>query len=93
MTPAAAIYSSTTRCGPICARGPAAPGAARGLDAKNPARRYADVINEALKAKPADTAITTHGLPRQLPSHLISEGGYEPVAEILLGQLNYDGYS
>ena len=22
----------------------------------------------------------------------ISEGGYEPVAEILLGQLNYDGY-
>ena len=25
-------------------------------------------------------------------STLISEGGYEPVAEILLGKLNYDGY-
>jgi 5-methyltetrahydropteroyltriglutamate--homocysteine methyltransferase len=23
---------------------------------------------------------------------LISEGGYEPVAEMLLGELDYDGY-
>jgi 5-methyltetrahydropteroyltriglutamate--homocysteine methyltransferase len=50
------------------------------------------VITEALKAKPADMAITTHVCRGNFRSTWISEGGYEPVAEILLGQLNYDGY-
>jgi len=65
---------------------------ARGLDANNLAQQYADVINEALQAKPADMAITTHVCRGNFRSTWISEGGYEPVAEILLGQLNYDGY-
>ena len=50
------------------------------------------MINQALKAKPADMAITTHVCRGNFRSTWISEGGYEPVAEILLGQLNYDGY-
>jgi 5-methyltetrahydropteroyltriglutamate--homocysteine methyltransferase len=37
-------------------------------------------------------AITTHVCRVNFRSTWISEGGYEPVAEILLGQLNYDGY-
>jgi len=37
-------------------------------------------------------AITTHICRGNFRSTWISEGGYEPVAEILLGDLNYDGY-
>jgi 5-methyltetrahydropteroyltriglutamate--homocysteine methyltransferase len=66
--------------------------AARGLDAGNLAQQYARVINQALKAKPADMAITTHVCRGNFRSTWISEGGYEPVAEVLLAQLDYDGY-
>jgi 5-methyltetrahydropteroyltriglutamate--homocysteine methyltransferase len=64
----------------------------RGLDADNLARDYARVINAALEGKPADMVITTHVCRGNFRSTWISEGGYEPVAETLLGKLNYDGY-
>jgi 5-methyltetrahydropteroyltriglutamate--homocysteine methyltransferase len=76
----------------LCSEDQLRQAAARGLDAKNLAHRYARVINAALEAKPADMAITTHVCRGNFRSTWISEGGYEPVAEILLGQLNYDGY-
>ena len=53
---------------------------------------YARVINTALEAKPADLTITTHVCRGNFRSTWISEGGYEPVAETLLGKVNYDGY-
>jgi 5-methyltetrahydropteroyltriglutamate--homocysteine methyltransferase len=53
---------------------------------------YADVTNRALKAKPADMVVTTHVCRGNFRSHWISEGGYEPVAELLLGGVDYDGY-
>ncbi|HYZ45870.1 MAG TPA: cobalamin-independent methionine synthase II family protein [Xanthobacteraceae bacterium] len=53
---------------------------------------YARVINKALEAKPADMTITTHVCRGNFRSTWISEGGYEPVAETLLGKVNYDGY-
>jgi 5-methyltetrahydropteroyltriglutamate--homocysteine methyltransferase len=53
---------------------------------------YAGVINAALAAKPADMTITTHVCRGNFRSTWISEGGYEPVAETLLGKVNYDGY-
>jgi 5-methyltetrahydropteroyltriglutamate--homocysteine methyltransferase len=65
---------------------------ARGLNADRLASDYARVINKALEAKPADMTITTHICRGNFRSTWISEGGYEPVAETLLGQLNYDGY-
>src|SRR5690606_2750466 len=43
-------------------------------------------------AKPADMTITTHLCRGNFRSSWISEGGYEPVAEILLAELGYDGY-
>lgn len=54
--------------------------------------RYAQVINDALSVKPADMVITTHVCRGNFRSSFVSEGGYEPVAETLLAQLNYDGY-
>jgi len=36
--------------------------------------------------------ITTHVCRGNFRSTLVSEGGYEPVAELLFGSVNYDGY-
>jgi 5-methyltetrahydropteroyltriglutamate--homocysteine methyltransferase len=64
----------------------------RGLTAERLALDYAGVINRALKGKPADMVITTHVCRGNFRSTWISEGGYEPVAEVMLGNLGYDGY-
>ena len=64
----------------------------RGLNADRLQQDYARVINGALEGKPADMTVTTHVCRGNFRSTWISEGGYEPVAEIMLGQLNYDGY-
>jgi 5-methyltetrahydropteroyltriglutamate--homocysteine methyltransferase len=53
---------------------------------------YAEMTNKALKAKPADMVVTTHVCRGNFRSHWISEGGYEPVAELLLGGVDYDGF-
>ncbi len=64
----------------------------RGLDAARLAQDYARVINQALEGKPADMVVTTHVCRGNFRSTWISEGGYEPIAEIMLGELKYDGY-
>ncbi len=64
----------------------------RGLNADRLQQDYARVINAALEGKPADMVITTHVCRGNFRSTWISEGGYEPVAETMLGKLNYDGY-
>ncbi len=64
----------------------------RGLNADRLAADYGRVINTALDGKPADMVVTTHVCRGNFRSTWIAEGGYEPVAETLLGKLNYDGY-
>ncbi len=53
---------------------------------------YARVTNAALKDKPADMAITMHSCRGNFRSTWIAQGGYEFVAEQLLGKTNLDGY-
>ena len=53
---------------------------------------YARMINTAIGGRPADMVITTHVCRGNFRSTWISEGGYEPVAEMLLGALEVDGY-
>jgi methionine synthase II (cobalamin-independent) len=53
---------------------------------------YRDMINHAIKGRPADMTLTTHVCRGNFRSTWISEGGYEPVAELLLGDTDYDGY-
>src|SRR4029450_4515914 len=53
---------------------------------------YARIINYALAEKPADMVISTHVCRGNFRSTWISSGGYEPVAEVMLGGTNYDGY-
>ena len=64
----------------------------RGEDVDRLPGIYAQVINTALKSKPADMVITTHVCRGNFRSTWISEGGYEPVAERLLAGIDYDGY-
>ena len=65
----------------------AEPGPAGGLQ-----EIYARIINYAIAEKPADMVITTHVCRGNFRSTWISSGGYEPVAEVMLGGTNYDGY-
>lgn len=64
----------------------------RGLDPDSLQPAYRDMINHALAAKPDDMYVTTHVCRGNFRSTWISEGGYEPVAETLLAETNYDGY-
>jgi 5-methyltetrahydropteroyltriglutamate--homocysteine methyltransferase len=64
----------------------------RGLDVGHLQETYTRTINKALEGKPADMTITTHVCRGNFRSTFISSGGYEPVAESLLGRCNYDGY-
>jgi 5-methyltetrahydropteroyltriglutamate--homocysteine methyltransferase len=53
---------------------------------------YRDMINHAIKGHPADLTVTTHVCRGNFRSTWISEGGYEPVAKVLLADTEYDGY-
>ena len=65
---------------------------ARGEDADAIKETYARMINYAIAERPSDMTITTHVCRGNFRSTWIASGGYEPVAEILLGGTNYDGY-
>jgi 5-methyltetrahydropteroyltriglutamate--homocysteine methyltransferase len=65
---------------------------ARGDDPDSLPARYARVTNEALAGRPADMIVTMHSCRGNFRSTFIAQGGYEPVAERLLGEVEIDGY-
>jgi 5-methyltetrahydropteroyltriglutamate--homocysteine methyltransferase len=65
---------------------------ARGDDADALPKRYARLTNAALHGKSADMAITMHSCRGNFRSTFIASGGYEFVAEQLLGHTGLDGY-
>jgi 5-methyltetrahydropteroyltriglutamate--homocysteine methyltransferase len=64
----------------------------RGDDPDALPQRYARLTQLALDGKPADMAITMHSCRGNFRSTFIASGGYEFVAEQLLGKTNLDGY-
>jgi 5-methyltetrahydropteroyltriglutamate--homocysteine methyltransferase len=56
------------------------------------ARISARLINDAIKARPADMAVCIHLCRGNYQSSWLSEGGYDPIAEILLGEIAVDGF-
>jgi len=64
----------------------------RGDDPDSLPRRYAHLTNAALEGKPADMSITMHSCRGNFRSTFIASGGYDFVAEQLLGNTNLDGY-
>ncbi len=76
----------------LCSDVELAKAAERGINTDRLAERYAQLINASIAEKPDDMVITTHVCRGNFRSTWISSGGYEPVAEQLLGVVNYDGY-
>ena len=64
----------------------------RGLDPDRLPQIYADITNSVISGRPKDMTLTTHVCRGNFRSAWISEGGYEPIAEVLLGGVDYDGF-
>jgi hypothetical protein len=81
-----------TAWGYFCSEDQRAKLRARGEDPEALPGVYARVINYAIAERPADMVITTHVCRGNFRSNWIASGGYEPIAELLLAGVNYDGY-
>lgn len=66
--------------------------AKKGIDLNRLAKKYVDVINYAIADRPDDMTITMHICRGNFRSTWFSSGGYEPVAEVLFGGCNIDGF-
>jgi 5-methyltetrahydropteroyltriglutamate--homocysteine methyltransferase len=76
----------------LCDRNERAQSQKRGDDPDSLPARYAQLTNAALQGKPADMTITMHSCRGNFRSTFIASGGYDFVAEHLLGNTNFDGY-
>jgi 5-methyltetrahydropteroyltriglutamate--homocysteine methyltransferase len=65
---------------------------ARGDDPDRLPATYARVTNAILADRPADLSVTTHACRGNFRSSWSATGGYEPIAERLLGGVDYNGY-
>ncbi len=63
-----------------------------GRDLKWVQEKYVEVLNKILDKKPADLTVTMHICRGNFRSTWFSSGGYEPVAELLFGHCNLDGF-
>jgi 5-methyltetrahydropteroyltriglutamate--homocysteine methyltransferase len=54
-------------------------------------RRYAEVINAALRDRPADMVVTLHTCRGNFKSAWVAEGGYDPVVQAMFST-DVDGY-
>jgi 5-methyltetrahydropteroyltriglutamate--homocysteine methyltransferase len=61
-------------------------------DTKKMARMSARLINDAIRDRPKDMAVCIHLCRGNYQSSWLSQGGYDPIAEILLGEIAVDGY-
>jgi len=64
----------------------------RGDDPERAPRTYADTINAALRDRPPGLTVTIHTCRGNFKSTWMASGGYDPVAEVVFGGLDVDGY-
>jgi 5-methyltetrahydropteroyltriglutamate--homocysteine methyltransferase len=65
---------------------------ARGDDPERAPQTYVDAINAALRDRPPGLAVTIHTCRGNFKSTWMASGGYDPVAEVVFGGLEVDGY-
>jgi len=65
---------------------------ARGDDPNELPHRYAEFINRVVAKKPAGMTLAIHLCRGNFQSTWAAQGGYEPVAEALLSEMNVDAY-
>ncbi len=64
----------------------------RGDDPDELAHLYCRLVNDAIADRPDDMVATVHLCRGNFQSAWVSQGGYEPVAEILLNEMAVDGF-
>jgi methionine synthase II (cobalamin-independent) len=65
---------------------------ARGDDPDELTRLYCRLVNESIRDRPSDMTISVHLCRGNFKSAWVAQGGYEPVAEILLNEMAIDGF-
>ena len=55
-------------------------------------RLYAQIINDAIRARPPEMTVCIHLCRGNFQSAWLAQGGYEPVAEALFNEMEVDGY-
>jgi 5-methyltetrahydropteroyltriglutamate--homocysteine methyltransferase len=53
---------------------------------------YVRLINDSLRGKPADMTVCIHMCRGNHESSWVAEGGYDPVAEVVFGETQVDGF-
>ncbi len=64
----------------------------RGDDPSALTRTYCELINASIAGRPADMVVAVHLCRGNFKSAWVSEGSYEPVADILFNQLDVDAF-
>jgi 5-methyltetrahydropteroyltriglutamate--homocysteine methyltransferase len=54
--------------------------------------RYAKLINDSIAKRPADMAAGIHICRGNSSGQFAAQGGYEPIADVLLNEIKVDGY-
>jgi 5-methyltetrahydropteroyltriglutamate--homocysteine methyltransferase len=65
---------------------------ARGDDPDALTRLYCRLVNDAIRDRPKDMTISVHLCRGNFNSAWVAQGGYEPVADILLNEMKIDGF-
>ena len=65
---------------------------ARGDDPDDLTRLYCRLVNDSIRDRPSDMTISVHLCRGNFKSAWVAQGGYEPVAEILLNEMKIDGF-
>ncbi|HUG07455.1 MAG TPA: 5-methyltetrahydropteroyltriglutamate--homocysteine S-methyltransferase [Acidimicrobiia bacterium] len=64
----------------------------RGEDPDALTRLYCQLVNDAIKDRPADMVVAVHLCRDNFRSAWVAQGGYEPVAEILFNEMAVDAF-
>ena len=65
---------------------------ARGDDPDALTRLYCRLVNDSIRDRPKDMTVCVHLCRGNFKSAWVAQGGYEPVAEILLNEMKIDGF-
>ena len=66
--------------------------AARGDDPDELTRLYSRLVNDSFEGRPDDMVAAIHLCRGNFQSAWVTQGGYEPVAEILFNEMNVDAF-
>jgi len=64
----------------------------RGDDPDRLAGLYSQLVNDVISEKPVDMTTSVHMCRGNFKSAWVAEGGYEPVAETILNEMNVDAF-